>query len=144
MNAFGWWDYGTVLYFLTLLHTVQMFSEEPEFKICSGKHRLKGREIFELHTLEESVFALDVLFQKNSERRPVKVVKCQLERFTQLKKKPSLAVRSLRADTVSSSSENSLFRINLSVRVCRGPSGERPYPGRGGRGGAWGDYDIVL
>lgn len=101
-------------------------------KNIKWKTQIKRKRDFELNTLEDSVFALDVLFQKNSERGPVKVVKCQLARFTQFKKKKtSLAVRSLRADTVSSSSENSLFQINLLARVCRGPRGERPYPGHG-------------
>lgn len=59
-------------------------------KNIKWKTQIKRKRDFELNTLEDSVFALDVLFQKNSERGPVKVVKCQLARFTQFKKKKKL------------------------------------------------------
>ena len=42
-----------------------------------------------------------------------------------------MAVSPLRADTVSSSSENSLFQINLLMRISSRPRGERPYPKQG-------------
>lgn len=61
-----------------------------------------------------------------------------------VKKNNSLVVSPLRADTVSSSSETSLFQINLLVRVSSRPRGERPYPGQGGRqGGGNGDRETV-
>lgn len=54
------------------------------------------------------------------------------EAYLVKKKKKSLAISPLRADTVSSSSENSLFLINLLVRVSSQPRGERPDPGQVG------------
>lgn len=53
------------------------------------------------------------------------------EAYLVKRKKNSLAVSPLRADTVSSSSENSLFQINLLMRISSRPRGERPYPKQG-------------
>ena len=53
------------------------------------------------------------------------------EAYLVKRKKNSLAVSPLRADTVSSSSENSLFQINLLMRISSRPRGERLYPKQG-------------